>query len=107
MTVELKTNNASLTKVGNNYEINYGTLTYKQSSEVVIEISDIELNLTSARAGCMSCNTTNLKSDTVNNKALLTINYDTKNIGNFDKRVNFFNNGTATVFRIVGTVTNK
>ena len=55
----------------------------------------------------MSCTTTNLKSDTVNNKALLTINYDTKNIGNFDKRVNFFNNGTATVFRLVGTVTNK
>ena len=103
----LNTEKGELKKEGNMYTVYYKPLAYKQSSEITLEISDIELNSTSARAGCMSCTTTNLKSDTVNNKALLTINYDTKNIGNFDKRVNFFNNSTATVFRLVGTVTNK
>lgn len=103
----LNTEKGELKKEGSMYTVYYKPLAYKQSSEITLEISDIELNSTSARAGCMSCTTTNLKSDTVNNKALLTINYDTKNIGNFYKRVNFFNNGTATVFRLVGTVTNK
>ena len=103
----LNTEKGELKKEGSMYTVYYKPLAYKQSSEITLEISDIELNSTSARAGCMSCTTTNLKSDTVNNKVLLTVNYNTKNIGNFDKRVNFFNNGTATVFRIVGTVTNK
>ena len=100
----LNTEKGELKKEGSMYTVYYKPLAYKQSSEITLEISDIQLKDTSARAGCMSCTTTNLKSDTVNNKALLTINYDTKNIGNFDKRVNFFNNSTATVFRLVGTV---
>ena len=91
----LNTEKGELKKEGSMYTVYYKPLAYKQSSEVVIEISDIQLKNTSAKPGCMSCTTTNLKSDTVNNKALLTINYDTKNIGNFDKRVNFFNNGSC------------
>lgn len=106
MEIKLITNKGRLEKDGNTYTVYYNPLTYKQNSEIVLDIQDVDIVDAYARAGCMSCTTTSLKTDASNRSARLTINYDTKNLGAFDKRVTFHTNGTFTVIRITGVVSN-
>lgn len=99
----LTTEKGELTKEGNRYTMQYKPLTFRQSSTIEIEISGIEGTDFSSRAGCQSCTTT--KTTKKDDNVILTITYDTKNIGNFNKTVTFFHQGQPTIFNIKGIVT--
>lgn len=103
MEVKLISDKAILEKEGEIYIIKYNPLKQKESSQVVVEISEIPLVGISARPGCASCTTvsTKIKDD----KVLLTISYDTKHLGSFDKKVSFFHQEKLTTFKIKGIVT--
>jgi hypothetical protein len=103
MKVELISDKSELSKEGDIYVITYKPLKYKESSQIKLEISDIELKDISARAGCASCTTVSTKIN--QDSVTLNISYDTKHLGNFDKRVSFFHQGQLTQFKIKGTVT--
>lgn len=99
----LTTEKATLTEEKGVYTINYNPLKFKQSSKVDLEITGIELKDISARPGCSSCTTVNVKKES--DKVILSITYDTKYLGNFNKKVSFFHQGKLTTFKIVGIVT--
>lgn len=92
-----------LKKEGNRYTIQYNPLTFKQNSTIEIEISGVIGTDFSARAGCQSCTT--VKTKKVDDNVILTITYDTKNIGNFNKTITFSHQGQPTLFNIKGIVT--
>ena len=94
---------AELLQDGNTYVVAYKPLKFKESSTVKLEVTNIPLNDLSVRAGCTSCTQANVKIE--NQKAIITITYDTKNVGNFDKRVSFFHQGQLTTIKLKGTVT--
>lgn len=103
MKVELISDKSELSKEGDVYVITYRPLKYKESSQIKLEISEIEVKDISARAGCTSCTTANVKIN--QDSVTLNISYNTKHLGNFDKRVSFFHQGQLTQFKIKGTVT--
>lgn len=106
MDILLNSEIATLEREGSSFVVKYKPLKYKQSSEVTLEISDLDIVDVSAKAGCQSCTTTYLKTDAKTRTASLRIKYDTSNLGNFDKRVSLFHSGTMTQIRLLGTVTN-
>lgn len=98
----LTTEKAELLKEGDSYLIAYNTLNYKESSTVKLEVTGIPLKSLSVRAGCTSCTQASVKIE--DQKAIITITYDTSNIGSFDRRVSFFHQKELTKIKIKGIV---
>ena len=92
-----------LEKEGSRYTVFYNTLTFRQNSTIEIEISGLSEGDFSTRVGCTSCTTA--KAAKKDENIILTITYDTKNIGNFNKTVTFFHQEQPTIFNIKGIVT--
>jgi hypothetical protein len=73
---------------GGIYYFYYNPLKHLQSSEITLEVEDETIKSFRVSAGCTSC--TKVSAKKVEDKINIKISYDTRNLGNFNKSVNFF-----------------